>query len=108
MEATQSRLGQDIDLRSCPDWPVIQDSTTWQHVCINLRSCFTSVVGGIEHEVSRIQFDNTGNSFWIDDFTISQAQVSSKCIQLLQLYEIKVVTFTIVLSVCERGGGNYV
>jgi len=83
MEATQSRLGQDIDLRSCPDWPVIQDYTTWQHVCINLRSCFTSVVGGIEHEVSRIQFDSTGNSFWIDDFTISQAQVSSKCIQLL-------------------------
>ena len=57
-------------------------------------------MGGIEHEVSRIQFDSTGNSFWIDDFTISQAQVSSKCIQLLEYYS------AVQNNISERGRGE--
>ena len=76
----QQRGPQDIDLRECPNWPGNEGNTNWQHVCINLQSCLTTVVEGVSHEVSMIWFDNTGNSFWIDEFTVSQAQISGECV----------------------------
>ena len=76
----ERRDPQDIDLRECPNWPANEGNTNWQHVCINLQSCLTTIVEGISHEVSRIWFDNTEKSFWIDEFTVSQAQVSGECV----------------------------
>ena len=88
-EGSASRLEQrgpqDVDLRECPNWPANEGNTNWQHVCINLQSCRTTNVEGI-YEVSQIWFDNTKNSFWIDEFTVSQAQVSGECLPALIVY----------------------
>ena len=71
---------KNVDLRECPNWPANEGNINWQHICINLQSCLTTTVEGISHEVSRIWFDNTGKSFWIDEFTVSQEQVSGECV----------------------------
>lgn len=89
-EGSSSRLEQNgpqnIDLHECPNWPANEGYSNWQYVCINLQSCLTTVVEGISHEVSRIWFDNTENSFWIDEFTVSQAQVSGECLSATETH----------------------
>ena len=90
-EGSASRLErrgpQNVDLRECPNWPANEGNINWQHFCINLQSCLTTIVEGISHEVSKIWFDNTGNSFWIDEFTVSQVQVSGECLSALYKFQ---------------------